>query len=131
MAVIFPVTNTLFLPGEVATFWLEHALLLGIPVFLLKFTYLTVPSASFKDTLGWGLMAYGIWGAFHFLFLQPVALISMGNLNSMLCPAITDPFSGPNYRSAAIVHQLVTTILCGCVLNLFGTRDNLRKTLLD
>ena len=36
MAVIFPVTNTLFLPGEVATYWIEHILLLTIPIFLVK-----------------------------------------------------------------------------------------------
>ena len=34
-ACIFPVTNSLFLPGEVFTFWLEHILLLVIPLFLL------------------------------------------------------------------------------------------------
>lgn len=36
MAVIFPVTNTLFLPGEVLVYWLEHALLLAIPAILVK-----------------------------------------------------------------------------------------------
>ncbi len=36
MAVIFPVNNTLFLPGEVFTYWLEHALLLIIPFYLLR-----------------------------------------------------------------------------------------------
>jgi hypothetical protein len=30
------VTNTLFLPGEVLVYWLEHALLLLIPVVLLQ-----------------------------------------------------------------------------------------------
>lgn len=124
MAVIFPVTNTLFLPGEVATYWIEHALLLIIPVFLLKFAKLTVPSSSLADSVGWGLMSYGIWGAFHFVFLQPLASLSMANLNSMLCPAISDPFRGPNYRSYAIIHQLVITVLSGCVVNLFGKRDS-------
>ncbi len=123
MAVIFPVTNTLFLPGEVATYWIEHALLLGIPVFLLKFTGLTVPSRSLADQLGWGLMAFGIWGAFHYLFLQPLAIVTQANLNSMLCPAITDPFRGPNYRAHAIWHQAVITVLCGIGVNVFGNSD--------
>ena len=43
MAVIFPVTNTLFLPGEVATYWIEHILLLTIPIFLLKhYRYISI-----------------------------------------------------------------------------------------
>jgi hypothetical protein len=36
MATFFPVTNTLFLPGEVLVYWLEHFLLLIIPATLLK-----------------------------------------------------------------------------------------------
>ena len=51
-------------------------------------------------------MAYGIWGAFHFLFLLPLALWTNANLNSMLCPAISDPFRGPNYMLHALWHQV-------------------------
>ena len=36
MAVILPVTNMRFLPGEVATYWIEHILLLTVPIFLSK-----------------------------------------------------------------------------------------------
>lgn len=131
MAVIFPVTNTLFLPGEVATYWIEHALLLGIPAYLLKGTSLTVPAQSWRNFFGWGMIAYAVWGIFHFLFLQPLASITMANLNSMLCPAITDPFRGPYYRSYAIVHQFVITLLCGCVVNAFGKRDSHEKLMLE
>ena len=80
MAVVFPVTNTrmffklvlmyvcrifqnyvirvflfvVFLPFEVFTYWLEHALLLGIPIYLIRVGKISVPQISFKDTLGWG-----------------------------------------------------------------------------
>ena len=129
MAVIFPVTNTLFLPGEVATYWIEHVLLLGIPIWCLKFTDLTVPSkTNWIDYFGWGLMAYGVWGLFHFIVLQPLATLTLANLNSMLCPAITDPFRGPNYRSYGIVHQFFITLVFGCVTNLLGHDD---KIMLD
>lgn len=101
VAVFFPVTNTLFLPGEVATYWIEHALLLIIPLYLLILTELTVPMRSWTDFFGWGLMAYGIWGMFHFIVLQFLASMTLANLDSMLCPAITDPFRGyvPNRPS--------------------------------
>jgi len=127
MAVIFPVTNTLFLPGEVLVYWLEHALLLGIPIFLLFWGKISVPDITIKENLAWGLMAYGLWGLFHFLFLQPIATLTLANLNSILCPAISDPFRGPNYRSYAIIHQFFTTLICGCVVNLFGRRETLDK----
>jgi hypothetical protein len=52
-------------------------------------------------------MAYGLWGLFHYLFLLPLALWTHANLNSLLCPAISDPFSGPNYKLHAIWHQVL------------------------
>jgi len=54
MAVIFPVTNTLNLWGEVETYWIEHALLLLIPFWLLKCSNMTVPASSWSDNIGWG-----------------------------------------------------------------------------
>ena len=110
-------------------FQLEHALLLLIPAFLLN-TNLTVPSKTWPDTLGWGLLSYGIWGLFHFLFLQPISSLTLANLNSMLCPAISDPFRGPDYRSLHIITQFILTLVCGCVANLFGKRDE-QKRMLD
>ena len=68
-------------------------------------------------------MAYGLWGLFHFLILLPLAAFSLANLNSILCPSITDPFSGQNYRSWAMIHQLVLTLFCGFFLSLFGRRE--------
>jgi len=114
MACIFPVTNTLFLPGEVLTYWVEHAFLLGIPFYLLcsRHTPYTVPATSL-DILSWTSLSYGVWGVYHYFFLQPLALISLANLNSVLCPAITDPFRGPSYRLHALWHQALATLVSG------------------
>ncbi len=76
--------------GEVAVYWLEHFFLLLIPILLLK--TLTVPQYTAKEMTAWAMMAYGVWGLFHFWFLLPIALWTQANLNSVLCPAITDPF---------------------------------------
>lgn len=71
-------------------YWLEHFLLLLIPILLLK-TY-TVPKYTTSEMFAWAMIAYGVWGLFHFWFLLPIALFTQANLNSVLCPAITDPF---------------------------------------
>jgi len=123
MAVIFPVTNTLFLAGEVATYWVEHVLLLTIPIFLLK--HYSVPGKGLGELMNWSLMSYGIWGIYNFIFLQPLAMVTLGNLNSVLCPAITDPFRGPHYRVYALGHQLVATIVSGVFWCLFGKCDTI------
>lgn len=121
MAVIFPVTNTLFLQGEVAVYWMEHFLLLTIPFALLR--VYTVPKYSFSEWLNWGLMAYGIWGMFHFFFLLPIAMWTQANLNSMICPAISDPFRGPNYLLHAVWHQFVVNMISGFIFFSFGIRE--------
>ena len=142
----------IYFRGEVETYWIEHALLLLIPFWLLKCSNMTVPASSWSDNIGWGtryvilkrymifqkkqfsgLISYAMWGLFHFLCLQPIASVTLANLNSMLCPAITDPFRGLNYRTYGIIHQLFITLVCGCVINFFGTRDNSqqRKQMLD
>ena len=116
MAVIFPVTNTLFLPFEVTTYWVEHALLLIIPFYLLRQGgYFSVEPMT---DLAWVLMSYGAWGFYHWGFLDPLALLTWGNVNSMLCPAISDPFFGPDWRMYAFCHQFVLNLLSGKLLAL-------------
>ena len=44
--------------------------------------------------------------------------ISLANLNSMLCPAISDPFYGPHYRWFAIIHQQFFILTIGKVYTL-------------
>ena len=44
---------------------------------------------------------------YHFLFLQPIAILTNVNLNCILCFAISDPFAGRFYRIIAITHQSI------------------------
>jgi len=126
LAVFLPVTNTLFLPGEVFTYWFEHAMIIVIPLWLLRRganasggLYTVEPTSD----LSWPLMSYGIWGIFHFAFLESVAFLTQANLNSMLCPAISDPFGGQNWRLWALGHQFVLNLLAGKLFSLWGTSE--------
>lgn len=41
----------------------------------------------------------------------------------MLCPAVLDPFEGPNYRLAAVFHQgILCPLLCKLICILFSPR---------
>ena len=45
--------------------------------------------------------------------LPPSSQLSHVNLNYILCPATVDPFNGPHYRTAAILHQTICLLTLG------------------
>lgn len=63
--------------------------------------------------LDWLFMSVGILRLYHYLVLQPISILTEVNLNSMMCPAISDPFNGPYYRIAACFHQTAFIFIHG------------------
>lgn len=120
-ACIFPVTNTLFLPGEVLTFWLEHILLLLIPLYLLYENILQTESLTCYKFI---LKFYACYYIYNLVLVQPLSFITQANINNLLCPAISDPFAGVYYRLHTLWHQLVLIYMGGKLFALIGMLIN-------
>ncbi|XP_021944465.1 transmembrane protein 164 isoform X2 [Folsomia candida] len=105
LALVFPVTNTLFLPFETEIYFIQHFMMLVTPYYLLR-----VGGAynveKFKD-FSWTYMGYAVMILYHFIILMPIAVPLQVNLSQTLCPAISDPFYGPDYRIYTLFHQAI------------------------
>ena len=67
--------------------------------------------------------SFGVWVIYHFAFLDPIAVSTQANVNSMLCPAIADPIGGKNWRIWAYLHQFTLTALSGKLWGMLGAAE--------
>ncbi|VVC86703.1 transmembrane protein 164 [Leptidea sinapis] len=111
LAFLFPETASRTIFAEASLYWIQHGMMFVIPYYLLRIggVYNIEPLWDFN----WSIFSYCLNLLYHFVILQVIAIPAQVNLNHMLCPAILDPFDGPWYRMAALVHQaLLCPLLC-------------------
>lgn len=119
LAFMFPETDSRQLPLEASIYWIQHALMCIIPVFLLRSG--GVYNMEALNDFTWNVIGYAALIIYHFGVLQTVASPVQVNLNHMLCPALKDPFEGTNYRICAVFHEaILCTLLCKLVTFLFS-----------
>jgi len=112
LASLFPVTNTRKNAMEIVNYWLQH----GVITFLVPPYLLSTGGAFTCEPLwdfSWNLITIPVFGVYMYYILQGFGMLSLANLNNMLCPAISDPFFGPNYRWFAFVHQQLLILAFG------------------
>ncbi|VDO04961.1 unnamed protein product [Rodentolepis nana] len=110
LALILPTTGTRT-PILRVIYFVQHILILLIPASILdqNSVYSIEPFGDFH----WVLTSMAIQVLYHFLLLQPMGMLSHANLNQMLCPSLSDPFAGPYYRIAAMIHQPLLILFIG------------------
>lgn len=111
LAFLFPETDSRVLPLEEAIYWIQHGMMFVVPYYLLRLG--GVYNIEDYSDFSWSALSYSANIVYHFVILQPIAIPTQVNLNHMICPAILDPFGGPYFRSAAVIHQAVLCPLMG------------------
>lgn len=119
VALLLPVTNTRELPFEIVVYYVQHALIVAIPCFLLAKggAYTVEP----LHDLSWCAASHALLLFAYFVPVQALALATGVNLNNMLCPAISDPFYGVCYRQWAIGHSTLAIFAFGKLYTLLAS----------
>ena len=67
LAILFPVTDSLYFSGEVAVYWVQHLLLILVPAILL-------PEMGVEHIMDWTwpTLAFSIFSLYHWLILHPI-----------------------------------------------------------
>ena len=111
-AMLFPTDGGLVLPFECEIYWIQHILLVLVPLY-----FLLVKDGhgytAHKMEMRWFSTAFLMWSIWHWGALMWLGYLSWANVGSMLCPAYSDPFAGPNFRLIGIIHQSVAVFAFG------------------
>ena len=124
-AVLFPVTNTYRLAGEVALYWGQHLAMLLLPLLLSArgppYTPHSLPPLSSSA------LAFATFFLYHMLVLQPLALATGMNLGYVLCPPASSlPLVfGQHYILAALVTQALAITTTTTLYSLLLPRSHL------
>ncbi|XP_065644267.1 transmembrane protein 164 [Hydra vulgaris] len=123
LALFFPVLNTFESIGEQVMYWLQHLLIAIVVPPYLMFVGGAYSCEPLTD-LAWPFLGVLIFFFYMMYFLQSIALMTLVNLNSVLCPAISDPFYGPSWRWFAMIHQPLLILSFGkiytiCIFYIF------------
>ncbi|XP_075212040.1 transmembrane protein 164 [Lycorma delicatula] len=129
LALAFPELDALNLPFETWIYWIQHTMMLIIPLYLLHQG--GVFETEKLSDLSWCAVSYGVIIIYHFVLLQALSIPVQVNLNHMLCPAVRDPFRGPHYRKAAVIHQaILCPLMCKtlCAISHVWYREDKEKS---
>ncbi|XP_041450184.1 transmembrane protein 164 [Drosophila obscura] len=122
LAFLFPEVEGRTYPFEQSTYWIQHALLYIIPIYIIRSGAYTVEDLG---DFHWSHIGTAFMLFYHFIFLSPLSIFTGINLDHMLCAAMSDPFQGPNYRLFACCHQaLLCPLLSKGTVLLFGRRKS-------
>ena len=118
---IFPVTETLHMPFEKEIYWIQHVLIIIIPCYFLLIDR-TEHGYQAHAIPDWGMFfsAFLAWSFWHWVVCMWTGYLTLANVGSMLCPATSDPFAGPDYRLWGILHQAVAVGVFGILTGLLA-----------
>lgn len=130
LAVLFPSTNSRTAP-EILVFWMQHLLItFVVPTYLIHIggTYTCEPLGDFS----WAMFTVLVIGFYMYCIVQGIGMMTLANLNTVLCPAESDPFYGPYYRCFALVFTVLLTLLygkiyCGMLHGIVELKNAFRK----
>ncbi|KAI6173243.1 hypothetical protein M3Y98_01061000 [Aphelenchoides besseyi] len=126
IAIAFPILNTRLIIGEVLIYYVQHLLIVLIPLYLMALEGAFIPESTSNPA--WPIFSMSIIILYHFLFLQPISLLTSVNLNCIICPAVSDPFAGRFYRICAICHQCVVVPL---IVKLYNYSSQMIAVVID
>ncbi|CAD5234338.1 unnamed protein product [Bursaphelenchus xylophilus] len=105
IALAFPILNTRQMIGEVFIYFLQHTLIVLVPLYLIYLGGAFLPESG--SNYAWPIFSMSLILLYHFLVLQPISFMTHVNLNCILCPGVSDPFAGRLYRLFAVGHQFL------------------------